>query len=101
MAMLSARSRKALTMVEVTHAMQESWNSQSDAINSWGELSGEEQINLATFYQAAIAEGRRQMREEAATVAEYYPSPLNDLPMAMAIKGVVMAISAIPIGDAT
>ena len=54
---------------------------------------------IAAHRLAAIAEGRRQMREEAATVAEYYPSPLNDLPMAMAIKGVVMAISAIPIGD--
>ena len=54
---------------------------------------------FAAIHQAGIAEGRRQMREEAATVAEYYPSPLNDLPMAMAIKGVVMAIRAIPIGD--
>ena len=43
----------------------------------------------------AITTARRQAIEECARVAEGYPSPLDDLPMAMAVRGISTAIRAL------
>lgn len=49
--------------------------------------------------RAALQEQRRAVIEECAAVAEQYPSPMNDLPMTLAMRGVAIGIRALATPD--
>jgi hypothetical protein len=80
--------------------VHESWvsgNGQDEA--DFGEAASDylhsiDLIWFAAHAQAARVEGAAAEREAIASFVEGYPSPMNDLPMALAIRDLAAAIRA-------